>query len=162
MSKGKRLTFYERGQIDAFKLQNLSFAQISRLIKRSKNVVHNYLRLKENYGLKGKRGRKKSFSKRTVNAIYRYAKGKIISAKTITKDLQLTTSVRTTQRILANCPTLLLTKYMQKPKLTKEHKMVRKEICQKWLIEHFDWKKTIFSDEKKFNFMLFIDMLRVK
>jgi hypothetical protein len=40
---------------------------------------------------------------------------------------------------------------MQKPKLTKEHKMERKEACQKKLLENFDWNKTILSDEKKFN-----------
>ena len=46
---------------------------------------------------------------------------------------------------------LMLSKYLQKPKLTKEHKKLRKEVCQKWLTDQYDWKNIIFSDEKKFN-----------
>ena len=88
MSKGKRLSIYERGLIDAYRSQNYTFAKIGSLINRSKTVVRNYLSFKDNYGLKGKRGRKKALSKRMRAAIIRYAKGKVISARQITCEFE--------------------------------------------------------------------------
>ena len=151
MSIGKRLTTYERGQIDADRSQNYSNAKIEVLINRSTTVVRNYLTLKDNYGLKGNRGRKKALDKRMRSAIVRAAREKIMSARQINEEFQLTTSIRTTQRVLAACPTLVLTKYKQKPQLTNEHKLFRLTCAEKWLKENLDWNKVIFSDEKKFN-----------
>ena len=37
-------------------------------------------------------------------------------------------------------------------KLTKRHKEHRLAMAEKWLRENTDWNRTIFSDEKKFNF----------
>ena len=35
--------------------------------------------------------------------------------------------------------------------LTKSHKQERFNCCRPWLKNRVDWKKTVFSDEKKFN-----------
>ena len=59
MSKAKRLTDYEKGKIEGLKFNNLSIREIAKIIKRSKTVVHNYLKLKGNYGKNGRQGRKK-------------------------------------------------------------------------------------------------------
>ena len=83
MSKGKRLSEYEKGKIDGLKKNKLSGGRIAKIIKRSKTVVNNYIKLKEKYGLKGKRGRKKSLSKRTQNLIARLCSNKMTSASKI-------------------------------------------------------------------------------
>jgi transposase len=114
-------------------------------------VVHNYLKLRNNYGLKGKRGRKKILSQTVRRAIIRAASGKIITAKKIKDDLGLVVSVRTIRKELSSCPTLIRKKLKQKPKLTQKHKDARVEMCTKWLRERLDWDTVVFSDEKKFN-----------
>ena len=58
MSIGIRLTEKEQGRIDALKSEGYSNRDIAKKIKRSHNVVNNYLKLGEKYGRVGKRGRK--------------------------------------------------------------------------------------------------------
>jgi transposase len=151
MSKSKRLTVYEKGQIDALRSQNLTERQIAQQIVRSKTVVHNYIRLRKNYGLKGKRGRNKKLSKTQIRAIIRAAKGKIVSAAKIKDEFGFNVSVRTIQRVLSTSPILFRTKLKQKQKLTKFHKNARIEKCSNWLKDRMDWNTVVFSDEKKFN-----------
>jgi transposase len=80
MSKGKRLTEYERGQIDAFRSNGAKLKEIAQRLKRSTTVIHNYLKSGQNYGLKGKRGRKKKLNDRVKRNIIRLASNKTISA----------------------------------------------------------------------------------
>ena len=56
MSIGKRLTQKEQGKIDTLKSEGYSNREVAKKIKRSLNVVNNYLKLGDKYGLKGRRG----------------------------------------------------------------------------------------------------------
>ena len=49
MGKGKTFSSYERGLIDGYMADGLSFREIAKRIKRSDKVIRNYAHLKENY-----------------------------------------------------------------------------------------------------------------
>jgi len=51
MSKGKRLTEYERGKIDGFRSNGAKLKEIAQRLNRSTTVIHNYLKSGRNYGL---------------------------------------------------------------------------------------------------------------
>ena len=51
MSRGNRLSEREKGKIDILLSEKLSNRIISKKIKRSRSVVNNYVKLKNNYGL---------------------------------------------------------------------------------------------------------------
>lgn len=114
MSKGKRLTAYERGKIDGLRSKNMSHAAIAKKIKRSQNVVSNYLRMGQKYGFKGKKGRKPSLSDSTKRQINRIASNKSITAAQIKSQLGLEQHVRTIQRHLASSTILHLEKLKKK------------------------------------------------
>jgi transposase len=151
MSKSRRLTHYERGQIDALRSQKLSYREISKRLNRSLCVIHNYLKLKSEYGRVGGRGRKKKLDSRTVKRIHRAARERIISAKEIKNELSLNVSTRTVQRVLSQSKTLVRTKLKQKPILTPNHKKARLEFAKEVVKNRIDWNQVVFSDEKKFN-----------
>ena len=56
MPKGKYLQNYEKGQIDAYYEEGKGIREIARKMKRSHNVVRNYLELKKECGTKKKGG----------------------------------------------------------------------------------------------------------
>ena len=62
MAKDKKLTGHERGQIEAFSKTTMISCTIVIKIERSKTVVNNCLRLKENYGKKSTEKMPKSLS----------------------------------------------------------------------------------------------------
>lgn len=151
MSKAKRLSEYERGKIDGLRSENKSLSQIAKIINRSKTVVHNYLKNRENYGIVKGRGRKKKLDKLTLSKIRRRVSNEIISASKVKHEFGLNVSTRTVQRYLASIPTLQLKKLKQKPKLTAQHKINRLEFAEYCLKNKIDWFQVVFSDEKKFN-----------
>lgn len=59
MGKGKSLTSYEKGRIDGLDDGSRSYREIALLINRSKDVVRNYIKDKENYGQNWSGGRPK-------------------------------------------------------------------------------------------------------
>ena len=65
MGRGKTLSEYEKGKIDAYSEEGRSCRAVAKLLKRSKSVVNNYMRLQKNYGIKKSPGRKKSL----INAL---------------------------------------------------------------------------------------------
>ena len=117
MSKAKRLTEYEKGKIVGLKLNNLSIREIAKIIKRSKTVIHNYLKLKDNYGKKGRQGRKKILSKRVQSHIARLCSNQITSARKIKSELGLIASVRTIQRTISTNSHFKYEKMQTKPQL---------------------------------------------
>lgn len=151
MSSGKRLSEYERGKIDGLRLQKKTSREIAKILKRSKTVVNNYLKLKENYGKQGRRGRKKILSKRVISHIGRICSNKIVSASKIKSELGLVCSVRTVRRTIRNIPHLVYSKLQKKPKLTKIHIEQRLRFSQDSIKNRLDFEKIVFSDEKKFN-----------
>jgi len=72
-----------------------------------------------------------------------------MSASKIKQDLNLPESIRTIQRVLKQCPTLIYKKFKSRPSLSGAHKHAR--IRKKFYKNRLDWSKIVWSDEKKFN-----------
>ena len=151
MSRGNRLSEREKGKIDLLLSEKYSNRQIAKRIKRSPTVVDNYVKLKDNYGLKGLRGRKSKISGICKKRIIHLASRKFMSASKIKQELSLPESTRTIQRILKSSPSLLYRKFKKRPHLTREHQLARLSFAQKSIQDRFDWSKIVWSDEKKFN-----------
>ncbi|KAF8770157.1 Transposable element Tc3 transposase like protein [Argiope bruennichi] len=84
MAKGKKLTDHERGQIEALASTGMSSRAIAIKIGRSKTVVNNFLKLKDNYGKKNTGGRPKALSSRDERRVCQLAStGKYSTRKLI-------------------------------------------------------------------------------
>lgn len=151
MSIGKRLTQKEHGKIEALKAEGYSNREIAKKIKRSVNVVNNYLRLGEKYGLKGRRGRKTSITPVLKKRIIHKACQELLSSTEIKHELQLDQSARTVRRVLNRCPSVIFKKYKSRPPLNELHKEARFAFAEKSIRDRIDWSKIVWSDEKKFN-----------
>lgn len=151
MSRGKRLSEREKGKIDILKSQNLSNREIAKKIRRSPTVVDNYVKLKDEYGLKGLRGRKSKITGVLKKRIIHLASNELMSAPKIKQELALPQAARTIQRVLKKCPTLLYKKYKRRPHLTAAHKSARFSFASNSINDRVDWSKIVWSDEKKFN-----------
>lgn len=151
MGRGKRLTDFEKGQISALKNEGLSNREIARRIKRSANVVDNFIKNKENYGIKKSPGRPRALSVRQERAILRVASNSMLSASAIAKEAGVQTNVRNVQRLLKASGTISRRKLKRKPPLTLQHINARLQFAQKYMSWSKEWQSVIFSDEKKFN-----------
>ncbi|KAF8796149.1 Transposable element Tc3 transposase like protein [Argiope bruennichi] len=92
MAKGKKLTDRERGQIEALSSTGMSSRAIAIKIGRSKTVVNNFFKWKDNYGKKNTGGRPKALSSRDERRVCQLAStGKYSTRKLIPKkDLKFT------------------------------------------------------------------------
>ena len=151
MSKGIRLTEKEKGKIEALRAEGYTYREVAKKIKRSVDVVHNYVKLGEKYGLRGKRGRKSEVGRVLKKKIISLASTKMLSSKDIKDELLVTESTRTIRRILSSCPTLVYKKFKSKPVLTENHKIARMKFARESIDTRREWSKIIWSDEKKFN-----------
>jgi hypothetical protein len=151
MPKGKELIDYEKGEIDGLRKSGKTPYQIAALIKRSRKVVNNYIKLGPNYGKKKRSGRKSTFSCRDFNHILRLSSTGKYSAAKIRSELRLPQH-RTTITRLLNKPKYM--KYQKKHrtfKLTKEHIKARLKFAQEHMSWTNEWFQVVFSDEEKFN-----------
>ena len=151
MSRGTRLTEKEKGKIDLLLSEKMSNREIAKKIKRSRSVVNNYVKIKDKYGLKGLQGRKKEINGVLKKRIIHLASSRSMSASKIKHELALSQSIRTIQRILRSCPTLVYKKHKSRPHLTAAHNSGRLSFATKSINDRVDWSKIIWSDEKKFN-----------
>ena len=132
----------------------LSIRRIAMDLKLSKSTVK-YM-LKTNSERKKKRGRKRSIGKRTERRMKRtvtqlLTSGEKVTARKVKEKCELDVNVRTVQRTLHRIG-LKYAKVKKKITLTKKHKGERLECAKRWLTKHVDFKKVIFTDEKRFNF----------
>ena len=133
----------------------LSIRRIAMDLKLSKSTVE-YL-LKTNSERKKKRGRKRSIGKRTEKRMKRtvtrlLTSGEKVTARKVKEKCELDVNVRTVQRMLHRID-LKYAKAKKKITLTKKHKGARLECAKRWLTKHVDFKKVIFTDEKRFKFV---------
>jgi transposase len=151
MPKAKYLTDFEKGKIEAFNRAGLSQRQIAVEINRSQTVVKNYLRKKENYGVKHRTRGNQKFTRRDKSRILNHARANNSTSTDIKSTLNLDLSTRTIRRILHNDNHMKFGKMKAKPKLTNQHKSARLEWAKNNMSNRDFWKTVIFSDEKKFN-----------
>ena len=132
----------------------LSIRRIAMDLKLSKSTVE-YM-LKTNSERKTKRGRKRSIGKRTERRMKStvtrlLTSGEKVTARKVKEKCELDINVRTVQRTLHRIG-LKYAKAKKKITLTKKHKGARLECAKRWLTKHVDFKKVIFTDEKRFKF----------
>ena len=151
MSRRPRLTEKEKGKIDLLTSEKRSTREIGKKIKRSHTVVANYLKLKDNYGLKGNCGRVSKLTPLTKKRIIHLASKELMSANMIKHELQLPESKRTITRVLSICPTLIYKKFKSRPMLTARHKAAILEFASRSIKNCVDWSKIVWSDRRKFN-----------
>ena len=151
MGKGKRLSDYERGQIQALHSSGLSHNVIAKRIRRSQTVISNFLRNIENYGKYNNCGKKEITTNRQKRLLIRdiVNKGKSLMESKIANGF--TASKQTLWRITQNTEYIKFAKMKAKPKLTDEHKYFRMEWARNHMSFGNKWRQIIFSDEKKFN-----------
>lgn len=152
MPRGKRLNEVEKAKISALRENsNLPIYKIAQKINRSEKVVRNYLKDREKYGKKVSSGRRPTISNAQKRRLIRNAANSLKSAAELKAENQLEVSVRRVQQILHNSKRLKYKKMKRKPKLTKSNIKARREFADKHLYWDHQWRKIIFSDEKKFN-----------
>lgn len=153
MPRGKRLNEVEKAKISALKDNtNLPNYKIAQKINRSEKVVRNFLKDRENYGKKVSSGRRSIVSNSQKRRLIRNAANIFKSAAELKSENQLGVGVRRIQQILNQSKRLKYKKMKCKPKLTKSNIKARREFADKHhLYWDHQWRKIIFSDEKKFN-----------
>ena len=77
--------------------------------------------------------------------------GEKVTARKVKEKCELDVNVRTVQRTLHRIG-LKYAKAKKKITLTRKHKGARLECAKRWLTKHVDFKKVIFTDEKRFKF----------
>ena len=132
----------------------LRIRRIAMDLKLSKSMVE-YM-LKTNSERKKKRGRKRSIGKRTERRMKRtvtqlLTSGEKVTARKVKEKCELDVNVRTVLRTLHRI-SLKYAKAKKKITLTKKHKGARLECAKRCLTKHVDFKKVIFTDEKRFKF----------
>ena len=132
----------------------LSIRRIAMDLKLSKSTVE-YM-LKTNSERKKKRGRKRSIGKRTERRMKRtvtwlLTSGEKVTARKVKEECELDVNVRTVQRTLHRID-FKYAKAKNKITLTTKNKGARLECAKRWLTKHVDFKKVIFTDEKRFKF----------
>ena len=151
MPKAIQLTESEKRWILDLHKKNCSHREIAKKINRSKTVVTNFLKDPLKYGSRKRTGRRRKVDERTKRLIIRTASNKSISCANIIHDLNLKLSRWTINRVIKKSKILKKMKKKHSPPLTKSHKDLR----LKWAKDHMtwneEWRKVVWSDEKKFN-----------
>lgn len=151
MGSGKTLTATERGKIDAFKELGLSGREIARRLNRSKTVVNSYLADPQHYGKNQKGRTAEATTLREKRLILRLASNSTLPATKIRANSGVSASIATVRRIIRKSGTIQRRKLKKKPVLRQVHKEHRMNFAGEHVAWSSEWKRVVFSDEKKFN-----------
>lgn len=151
MGKKKCLSQEERRLISRLHKDGMSCREIARHIKRSFSSVAKFIRSGETYGTHRSTGRPPALSMREKRLVLRIASNSCKTANAIAKEAGIHTKIRNVQRLLQRSKNIVRKKIKRKPVLNSRHKMARLAFAEKVMSWTEQWKKVIFSDEKKFN-----------
>ncbi|KAF8783447.1 Transposable element Tc3 transposase like protein [Argiope bruennichi] len=147
MGKGKKLTDRERGQIEALSSTGMSSRAIAIKIGRSKTVVNNFFKLKDNYGKKNTGGRPKALSSRDERRVCQLAS----TGKYSTRKLIPTTGLKVCQKTIYNrirrSGRFTYTAKLTKPQLLQRHKIERLNFDQKVMPWDNQWNWMVMSED---------------
>lgn len=152
MGHGKRLTEAEKAKISTLKdYLSMSNRKIAKEVNRSEKVIRNYLENRENYGKNKHTGRPSTISAAQKRLLIRSAANSFKSAGQLKEENNLFVGVRRIQKILTGSKILKYRKMKRKPMLSPANIEGRKTFALNHIHWTEEWKKIIFSDEKKFN-----------
>lgn len=158
MGRKKSLSATEIAKIQVYHEQNLSNRAIAKKINRSPKVVNSYFRDPLSYG-KNYKGRTSTvLSSRDKRKIVRLASNSTDSLSKIRYKAGVEVSRMTISRVIKSAGHLKRQKMKKKPPLNKVRKQQRLNFARSHMAWNTDgsshsndWRKVIFSDEKKFN-----------
>lgn len=151
MGRGKQLTPEERAKIEVLQEEGYSCRGIAEKIGKSKTVVNNFLRNAETYDKNMKGRPAKAIFPRERRSILRYASNAPMSASKIKARAGVNANISTVRRVINNAEHLKLMKLQKKPPLNDARKSQRLEFAAEHMTWNDEWKRVVFSDEKKFN-----------
>lgn len=152
MGHGKPLTDAEKAKISTLKdYLKLSNRKIATEINRSEKVVRYFLKNRENYGQNYRTGRPSTISASQKRCLIRSAANSFKSARQIKSENNLSVGVRRVRQILSASKYLKYKKMKRKPMLSPANVQGRKKFALDHIHWTNEWRKIIFSDEKKFN-----------
>ena len=151
MGKDNPLTDFERGQIEAHLQNGTSCRKIAKLLGRSlTSVLNSVNRGTENPAGKST-GRKRKLTVRDDRHIAHEASNKATSANKIKRSLHLDVSKQTILRSIHANTSLVHEKYKERPAISLKNVQERRDFAIHHVQWSDEWKRVIFSDEKKFN-----------
>jgi transposase len=151
MPRGTEATEEEIGQVKLLLSEQKSHRQIAKSIKRSKTFVTHLVSRNFKKAQKARSGRRSKLSDRDDRTLIRSASNRALSSGKLRDELNLDVHRSTVYRHLHHSDHLVLRKLNSKPRITDEQKAKRLQWAQAHMTWSEQWKRTIFSDEKKFN-----------
>jgi transposase len=146
-----RLTDSQRRQIDTLHKDGLSNRAIAKKVHKASSVVDYYIKYTKNRTVKKKPGRKPIVTNRLTRTVLREASLTGASTTSIKRKLGLSLSKSTVFRIIRDCPHLKCAKRKKKPPISEDNKARRLVWARDRMHWTEQWKKIIWTDEKKFN-----------
>lgn len=152
MPSGKVLNELEKREISILKdISNLSNVKIANTIGRSETVVRNFLKNRVEYGKKRHDGRPPKVSAHQKRLLLRTASNSLKSAGEMKEELGLDITDRHVRRLLSGSNRLRSERRARKPMLSAANISARKQFAISHMSWTKEWRRVIFSDEKKFN-----------
>ena len=137
-------------------MQQLSVAKISKVIRRSRRVIHNFIKNVEDYSKKKSTGRLSSLFDRDKRAILRVASNSQLTTKHIMKKSNVSVSVSSVRRVLLSCKDIKRLKLKKKLSLTTKHKTERLRFAKERMHWKKKWRRIVISDEKDSTWMVLV------
>ncbi|OXA46448.1 Transposable element Tc3 transposase [Folsomia candida] len=152
MPTGKPLSEYQLGQIDLLREQGASQSRISQFLGCSQSAISNYVNSKTHQALQiSSIDRPSILTSRDERKIGKLAATGQYSIREIQRELPFNFSKDTIHRSLTNNTDLEWRKKLTQPPLTQRHKDARLDFARTHMSWDKEWRKVIFTDEKKFN-----------
>lgn len=152
MPRGPCLNDHEKGLILAYAKGGMNDSMIARELGRARGTVHRFINGRNDENSIIWKARNRKLSNRNKRRILREAARTKKSAREIKESLGVNVTVRRVQQILSSSPYLEYKKANVVPYMMSRHKEARLS----WSKEKLNWgavnwRKIIFTDEKKFN-----------
>lgn len=155
MPRNKYLTEEEKTKIKAWRDPSNpvlpSMSEIGRRLGRSVNVISNFIKKGDGYGVKPATKGNQKLSNRDRNRILIEAKTNRLNATEIREKLQLPVTPQHIGLVLRKSGEVKWRKPLKKPLLKPHHRVARLNFSKNHMTWSREWDQVIFSDEKKFN-----------
>lgn len=151
MPRGKKLSVDEQKEILIKKGEGMSKYAIAKDLNRSLTVVTNFLNDPQDYGKMVSTGRPKVITPSIGQRIKRVVMNDpSCSSSDVIRGTGIEVSKRTVQRFLKSTD-FSYKKKLHAPRMTQAHKNARVTFAHLHQTWSADWRRVVFSDEKKFN-----------